>query len=212
VPHISLVFREMWEMRTLTFFASGVEDWPVERSGIPHLAKDERDMGHPLSGTKRSPNKTRFISRRSAAPVDDFTESRTRGHVCGSAAGNPGTLGMTKVSVVATSLRELRSPATPASGRVRARRPRQSPIETACARDPKTVEGWVKINEVNALVFDVFAQDLHVIPVEEVIGHFSLKIRPELFTLRQYCFYSDGEPCATAISDCRSWFHWPSVY
>ena len=33
-------------MRTLMFFASGVENWPVERSGIPHLAKDERDMGH----------------------------------------------------------------------------------------------------------------------------------------------------------------------
>ena len=48
VPHISLVFREMWEMRTLMFFASGVENGPVERSGIPHLAKDERDMGHPL--------------------------------------------------------------------------------------------------------------------------------------------------------------------
>jgi len=47
VPHISLVFREMWEMRTLMFFASGVENWPVELSGIPHLAKDERDMGHP---------------------------------------------------------------------------------------------------------------------------------------------------------------------
>jgi hypothetical protein len=46
---ISLVFREMWEMRTLMFFASGVENWPAERSGIPHLAKDERDMGHPGS-------------------------------------------------------------------------------------------------------------------------------------------------------------------
>jgi hypothetical protein len=34
----------------------------------------------------------RFISRGSATPVNDFTESRTRGHVFGSVAGNPGTL------------------------------------------------------------------------------------------------------------------------
>ena len=32
-----------------------------------------------------------FISRGSATPVDDFTESRIRGPVYGSAAGNPGT-------------------------------------------------------------------------------------------------------------------------
>jgi hypothetical protein len=31
-----------------------------------------------LAGTKRSPNKTRFIARGSATPVGDFTESRMR--------------------------------------------------------------------------------------------------------------------------------------
>jgi hypothetical protein len=29
VPHISLVFREMWETRALMFFASWVESLPV---------------------------------------------------------------------------------------------------------------------------------------------------------------------------------------
>jgi hypothetical protein len=34
----------------------------------------------------------RFISRGSATPVDDFTESRTRGVGWRCAVGNPGTL------------------------------------------------------------------------------------------------------------------------
>jgi hypothetical protein len=48
VPHISLVFREMWDTTNLNLNCSlGAENWRVERSGLPHLAKNERDMGHP---------------------------------------------------------------------------------------------------------------------------------------------------------------------
>jgi len=47
VPHISLVFREMWDTQTFMFLAGRAENRPVERRGIPHLAKNERDVGHP---------------------------------------------------------------------------------------------------------------------------------------------------------------------
>jgi hypothetical protein len=46
VPHISLVFREMWDTTNLNVFPA-FGNKHVERSGIPHLAKNERDMGHP---------------------------------------------------------------------------------------------------------------------------------------------------------------------
>jgi hypothetical protein len=48
VPHISLVFREMWD--TTAFDPRTLElNWhlSVEMSGIPHLAKNKRDVGHP---------------------------------------------------------------------------------------------------------------------------------------------------------------------
>jgi hypothetical protein len=48
VPHISLVFRAMWDttdvnrqVRRLNRESEG------NRSGIPHRAKNERDVGHP---------------------------------------------------------------------------------------------------------------------------------------------------------------------
>ncbi len=44
VPHISLVFREMWDTTTLDALVCGVENLQVQRSGIPHLAKNERDV------------------------------------------------------------------------------------------------------------------------------------------------------------------------
>ena len=51
VPHISLVFREMWETTAANF-----QFWPFEVADrdprIPHLAKNERDMGHPLDRAK----------------------------------------------------------------------------------------------------------------------------------------------------------------
>ena len=46
VPHISLVFREMWETTALHVPLSKVGK-KVEVRDIPHLAKNERDMGHP---------------------------------------------------------------------------------------------------------------------------------------------------------------------
>jgi hypothetical protein len=46
VPHISLVFREMWDTTNLNLFPAFGKTH-VERCGIPHLAKNERDMGHP---------------------------------------------------------------------------------------------------------------------------------------------------------------------
>jgi hypothetical protein len=48
VPHISLVFREMWDttaLHRLVFRPTGKEH---KGSRIPHLAKNERGMGHPL--------------------------------------------------------------------------------------------------------------------------------------------------------------------
>ena len=46
MPHISLVFREMWETTNLDVFAD-LRKRHMECSGLPHLAKNERDMGHP---------------------------------------------------------------------------------------------------------------------------------------------------------------------
>jgi hypothetical protein len=46
VPHISLVFREMWDSTALSLRLS-IHPMPltVNIGGIPHLAKNERDMG-----------------------------------------------------------------------------------------------------------------------------------------------------------------------
>jgi hypothetical protein len=46
VPHISLVFREMWETTALHVLLLKVGK-KVKVRGLPHLAKNERDMGHP---------------------------------------------------------------------------------------------------------------------------------------------------------------------
>jgi hypothetical protein len=42
---ISLVFREIWDTTNLNVLPVGFEGWKVKRSGILHLAKNERDMG-----------------------------------------------------------------------------------------------------------------------------------------------------------------------
>jgi hypothetical protein len=47
VPHISLVFREMWDTTALNSAPSNPLISLVEIRGIPHLAKNERDVGHP---------------------------------------------------------------------------------------------------------------------------------------------------------------------
>jgi hypothetical protein len=46
VPHISLVFREMWETTSLNLFPD-LRKTHIDFRGLPYLAKNERDMGHP---------------------------------------------------------------------------------------------------------------------------------------------------------------------
>jgi hypothetical protein len=46
VPHISLVFREMWDTTTLHVLLSEVGK-EVKVRGLPYLAKNERGMAHP---------------------------------------------------------------------------------------------------------------------------------------------------------------------
>src|SRR5450755_2827300 len=48
VPHISLVFREMWDSTGLRFNSFEGVRAGHQGSRFPHLAKNERDMGHPL--------------------------------------------------------------------------------------------------------------------------------------------------------------------
>jgi hypothetical protein len=53
VPHISLVFREMWDATNVDRSLHGVNQESEGRcSGIPHLAKNERDVGHPACAWK----------------------------------------------------------------------------------------------------------------------------------------------------------------
>jgi hypothetical protein len=48
VPHISLVFREMWDSTALNPKAFGsLSTLKIWICGIPHLAKNERDVAHP---------------------------------------------------------------------------------------------------------------------------------------------------------------------
>src|ERR1700689_2607132 len=47
VPHISLVFREIWDSTELYRPLSTVQELQWKICGIPHLAKNEREMGHP---------------------------------------------------------------------------------------------------------------------------------------------------------------------
>ena len=48
VPHISLVFREMWDTTNVDRSMHRMNRESKGRCiGIPHLAKNERDVGHP---------------------------------------------------------------------------------------------------------------------------------------------------------------------
>ncbi len=47
VPHISLVFREMWETQIPLGSPWRGKDCRLGTRSLPHLAKNERDMGHP---------------------------------------------------------------------------------------------------------------------------------------------------------------------
>jgi hypothetical protein len=56
VPHISLVFCEMWETTNLDVFPD-LRKRHLECSGLPNLAKNERDIRHPtiLGREKKAP-------------------------------------------------------------------------------------------------------------------------------------------------------------
>jgi hypothetical protein len=43
VPHISLVFREMWDTTAVDQHPSALQGGPIEVRSIPHFAKNERD-------------------------------------------------------------------------------------------------------------------------------------------------------------------------
>jgi hypothetical protein len=50
VPHISLVFREMWDTTDVDRSVHRMNRESEGRCiGIPHLAKNQRDMGHPAA-------------------------------------------------------------------------------------------------------------------------------------------------------------------
>jgi hypothetical protein len=63
VPHISLVFREMWETTASDLHSSAPQELPIEVRGLPHLAKNGQDMGHPMI-RGRDRNWTGRFSRR----------------------------------------------------------------------------------------------------------------------------------------------------
>ncbi len=50
VPHISLVFREIWDTMTAGLKFLAPQEVAERDPRIPHLAKNERDMGHPFVG------------------------------------------------------------------------------------------------------------------------------------------------------------------
>src|ERR1700679_2876768 len=67
VPHISLVFREMWDTTAADLHSLALQGLPIEVRGAPHLAKNERDMGHPMI-RGREGNWTAGFSRRLFSP------------------------------------------------------------------------------------------------------------------------------------------------
>ena len=55
-PGISLVFREMWDTTAVSLWLQiHPMHLTINLGGIPHLAKNERDMGHVLRQGARGP-------------------------------------------------------------------------------------------------------------------------------------------------------------
>jgi hypothetical protein len=66
VSHISLVFREMWDTTEVDREAHRMnQESEVKSRGIPHLAKNERDVGHP-SFAREPGLKQKLYAERSA--------------------------------------------------------------------------------------------------------------------------------------------------
>ncbi len=49
MPHISLVFREMWDTTKASFQLYILNQLPVKSGGIPHLAKNKRGKPRPAN-------------------------------------------------------------------------------------------------------------------------------------------------------------------
>ena len=60
VPHISLVFREMWDSTAADRHVFRLLATNVKVRGIPHLAKNERDVGHPRFVARSLPGDESF--------------------------------------------------------------------------------------------------------------------------------------------------------
>jgi hypothetical protein len=58
----------MWDTTAADLHSLALQGLPIEHRGIPHLAKNERDMGHPLI-RGRDRNWTGRFSRRLLAPL-----------------------------------------------------------------------------------------------------------------------------------------------
>jgi hypothetical protein len=69
VPHISLVFREMWDTTAADLHPSALQELPIEVRGLPYLARFSRDMGHPLI-RGRDRNLTGRFSRKHFSPCN----------------------------------------------------------------------------------------------------------------------------------------------
>jgi hypothetical protein len=65
VPHISLFFCEMWDATKVSFWPLHPEPLLIKSSGLPHLAKNQRDVGHPgsVTGPETPPRKCPFQLR-----------------------------------------------------------------------------------------------------------------------------------------------------
>src|ERR1700722_20115960 len=89
VPHSALVFREMWDTTNFDLDCSSRTEGPrIESSGIPHLAKNERDMGHPASSRPGGPTAKRQPSPEGLGIDDRDCERRRRGTIFASDHGS----------------------------------------------------------------------------------------------------------------------------
>jgi hypothetical protein len=73
VAHISLVFREMWDATDLDRQAHRMDrKLEGKSSGIPYLAKNERDMGHPSLVREREAHVSFVLGFISPRPQSDW--------------------------------------------------------------------------------------------------------------------------------------------
>jgi hypothetical protein len=80
VAHISLVFREMWDSTAVDREVLRMNrESEGKSSGIPHLAKNERDVGHPsLLAVWRIPLELTFAQKIEEVPSRSAGPARTK--------------------------------------------------------------------------------------------------------------------------------------